>query len=159
MRASPDGKYLAVQSEYLDVVDLPLLLTGGRYKSLTRVSGSFKDWNGGALEVTSETLLSHAPIEVGDESHMLPLLAKESFLWSGETSTITPVWNGLQYPIRYYCDGLASPEVEKRRTAVKGLRLLQERDSASCIEEALGREPDESLRRELRETLAAVAKP
>lgn len=159
MRASPDGKYLAVQSDYVDIVDLSLLLTAGRYKSATRMSGSFKEWNGAALEVTSDILLSHAPIEVGDENHFLPLLAKESFLWSGETHTITPVWNALQYPVRYYCDGLASPEAETRQIAVKGLRLLGDKDSVSCIEQTLRSEPDEALQRELREALASIAKP
>lgn len=159
MRTSPDGKYLAVQSDDVDVVDLPSLLIAGRYKSVIRMSGSFKEWNGAALEVTSDTLLSHAPIEIGDENHSLPLLATESFVWNSETDTITPEWNALQYPGRYYCDGLASPEVEKRRIAVKGLRLLGDKDSISCIEQALQSEPDEALQRELREALASVAKP
>jgi hypothetical protein len=158
LRASPDGKYLAVQTDFVDVVDLPLLLTAGRYKSVRAILGSFKDWNGAALEVTSDTLLSHAQVEVGDESHPLPLLAKESFVWNSETDVITPAWNALQYPNRYYCEGLSSPEAEKRRIASKGLRLLGDRDTVSCIERALRSESDEGLQRELRETLVNLAK-
>ena len=159
MAASPDGKYLAVQYGYVDIVDLPMLLTARRYKSIRRIVGSFKEWNGAVLEVTNDTLLSHAPIEVGDESHLLPLLAKESFLWDSKTETVSPLWSALQNPVRYYCEALSSPEIESRRIAAKGLRLLREKDAVTCIEQALGQETDETLRLELRETLAATTKP
>jgi hypothetical protein len=159
MAASPDGKYLAVQYGYVDIVDLPMLLTARRYKSIRRIAGSIKEWNGAVLEVTSDTLLSHAPIEVGDESHMLPLLAKESFVWDSRAETVTPVWSALQNPVRYYCEALSSPETESRRIASTGLRLLRNKDAVTCIEQALGRETDETLRRELRETIAATTKP
>jgi len=159
VRASPDGKYLAVQHELVDIVDLPLLLTAGRYKSVRRMFGSFKEWNGSVLEVESDILQSHAPVDIGDASYPLPLLAKESFLWSGEADTITPAWKALEHPVRYYCEGLASAEVEKRRIAAEGLRLLKDKDSLSCIEQAFRSESDEALQRKLREALWSLTKP
>ena len=153
MRVSPNGKYLAVQSRYVDVVDLPRLLTTKRYKSIHRLDGAIKEWNGGKLEVTSDVLLSHAPVHVGDEDHLLPLLSKESFIWNSENGTVTPVWNALHQPLRYYCEGLSAAEVDKRRIATRGLRLHNDKDAASCVQAALGAEPDESLQRDLRALL------
>jgi hypothetical protein len=156
---SPDGKYLAVEHGFVDVVDLPVLLKSGRYRSVQLLVGSIKEWNGASLEVTSDTLLSRAPVEIDGESHALPLLAKESFLWDSKTENVTPVWSALQHPNRYYCEGLSSPEIEKRRIAARGLRLLRDKDTASCIEQALRSELDESLQRELREVLVTLTKP
>jgi len=159
MRASPDGKYLAVEYRpgYVKVVDLTKLLTTRRYKSIQVFDGSFQQWDGTSLEVASDSLLSHAPTQTGDELHILPLLSKESFLWDSARRTVTPKWNGLQNPLRYYCEGLAAPEIEKRRIAASGLRLLNDKDAAACIQTALATESDESLQRDLRELLSAFS--
>jgi len=85
------------------------------------------------------------------------LLSKESFLWDSARRTVTPKWNGLQNPLRYYCEGLAAPEIEKRRIAASGLRLLNDKDAATCIQTALATESDESLQRDLRELLSAFS--
>jgi hypothetical protein len=88
LRASPDGKYLAVHySEEghpsVTVVDLPRLVRNSAYQPIGDAIDSYpgtvsiNSWDDSALRLRSDVLLSHPT----DGTSHLPLLSEEAFSW------------------------------------------------------------------------------
>ena len=164
LRASPDGKYLAVHASAeghpsITVVDLPTLVRERQYRpvgdSIDSYPGtvSIRSWNDGALEVTSDALLS-APL---DRSHHLLLLSDETFRWDFHAGTVVPVREALRDPVRYYAAALSSPQAAVRREAIASLGELQDLSAVPVLERALGVETDAAVLAEIRGALDGLS--
>ena len=160
LRASPDGKYLAVQYSAeghgsIEVVDLPALVRDAAYKRIGEAIGSYpgsvsiRSWNGGALEVTSDVLLSQPTDGI---SH-LDLLADELFSWDVLTGKIAPLREALRDPVQYYAAALAAPDAHRRRDAIGNLGRLNDESAVALLERRLLTETDTSAREELLDAL------
>src|SRR5688572_13141845 len=143
LSASMDGKYLAVgllseALEYLQVVDLPALLRGGRYKKIGNLGGfpgsvSIKGWDRGKLLVSSDVLLSHPNVAIG----RLGLFADETFSWDFRTGKVTPLSDELRNPSEYYCVRALASEPAVRREAQEYLALLADESAKRCLQDVI----------------------
>ena len=168
LRASPDGRYLAVEAlsealTHVDVIDLAALIRNGRYRvaaTLGAFPGSvtIEGWTGdGTLRVTGDMLLSHPPH--GASRARLELFGgPERFVWSIDTGTVVAESAALRDPVRYSCDHLAAPHPQTRMMAVHNLRFLPSAPAAACLETALSLEADASVREEILWALSELGK-
>lgn len=151
LRASPDGKYLAVQysaegHSSVEVVDLPALVKDSTYEPLSDAIDSYpgsvwiRSWNGRALEVESDVLLSHPT----DGRTHLPLRSDEMFSWDFVSGRIVPLREALQNPVQYFASVLLAASRDARddvrAEASSNLGRLEDPSAISILEQALALE-------------------
>ena len=160
---SPDGKYLAVLSyaegaPSIEVVDLVAFVRRKTFKSVGSLpvglgTVSLKAWNGGALQVASDMLFIGQPFRMELAGNV-----EDVFSWDIRSGEVTPLSEALRDPVRYYCGLLEASDLQQRSAASVGLRLLNDRSAAPCIEAALQRNPsDDDLKATLRHVLAQAS--
>ena len=162
LRASPDGTYLAVQMlvevlNGVEVADLPGLIRQRTYRSVGVIasfpgSATIDGWaDNRTLTVRADTLLgrpSRAPGELA-----LFLGTDDRFSWDVSTGKIVPLDNELRNPVQYYCDRVSADDTQTRLMSIVGLRALGDQSAVPCLERALNREQDRTLRQEFAHAL------
>jgi hypothetical protein len=160
---SPDGKYLAVLSSaegapFIQVVDLMEFVRRKTMKPVGELgvgingSVSLKGWNGSMLELQSTMLIGYGTELLGTD--------EELFSWNVNTGAVVPQSRVLRDPNRYYCSFVTAPDPYTRGIAAVALRRFRSQSSASCIEAALKRFPnDPDLKSSLRYIQARISPP
>ncbi|MBX7218360.1 MAG: hypothetical protein K1Y36_00295 [Blastocatellia bacterium] len=173
LRASPDGKYLAVVHygeghNWLVVVDFQALVNERKWIEQGEVMPypgnlSLVGWKGSALYVSTTVLLS-AMVETDGRRqvpYQLQLHKEETFAFEVPTKTISAVNPKLRDPGRYYGEALVNPGIslaDKRDTILPALEYLKTPSSLPFVQKAIRLKGLVSIRKEL-QALSNVLTP
>ena len=140
MKASPDGRYLAVMSvgeghPVIEVVDLPQLLKQQQYTVLHSINpypgvAYLERWQGTELHIASDMLLTHRDPVTGDVPENFMLAGDEIFGLNLVTGAIRGVSEGAKSPAQHYSRILMDPLANEssKMQALTGLLSLEQHE-------------------------------
>ncbi len=140
IKASPDGRYLAVMSvgeghPIIEVVDLPQLLKQQQYTVLHSINpypgvAYLEGWQGAELHIASDMLLTHRDPVTGDMPENFMLAGDEVFGLNVVTGAIRGVSEGAQSPAKHYSRILMDPLAgdSSKMQALTGLLSLEQHE-------------------------------
>ncbi len=140
IKASPDGRYLAVMSvgeghPIIEVVDLPQLLNQQQYTVLHSINpypgvANIEGWQGAELQIASDILLTHRDPVTGDVPEKFMLVGDEVFGFNAATGAIRGVSEGAQSPAKHYARILTDPQADEgsKMQALTGLLNLEQNE-------------------------------
>jgi hypothetical protein len=155
LKASPDGKFLAVLSvseghPMLEVVDLKQLLSEKTYTVLQEINpypGTIEilSWEGDLLQVSSDMLLTQMYPSSKQVPAELRLSWSETFSLQPITGKISGISEGAKNPAEHYSKTLLDPQAtdaEKDLALSKLITMQSEQVSVSYLLEVLDQEQD-----------------
>jgi len=170
MLASPDGKYLAVDSvgegaHLLDVIDLPRLIEKGETKILRMLDafpagftiGHWKE--DGRLLVTSNLLLTHGgsqPDNLVRAPHVLVFEEAGIYALTIKDGKIEPLSENAKHPVKTFIKQLTSKEPGVSEYAAIALKILKSREALPALKKALAAEPDEDIRETIQDAIDSL---
>ena len=166
---APNGKYLAVLSycegvDALDVIDLPLLLAKGEFKSLVSAGSwpnsiTMKKWDGPVLLVESYSLLT---FQSKDETLEIMFSDPQTFTADPRTGKLTPITAGAKDPVAYFTRQLRakdSDDGEKHYNAIIALRQLKAVAALPDLRKALTATTRPEEKETIQQTIDALTAP
>ncbi len=146
IKASPDGKFLAVMSAgeghpSLDIVDLQTLVTKHECKTVVSINPypsyiNIEKWSGNKLIVESEMLLTHKI----EDNFPVNLFSSETFAIDPRTNEITAISNIAKEPIPHLINMLSDNNYKS--SAIEALVSLKAYSAIPHLEKMLLGEAD-----------------
>ncbi len=167
IKVSPDGRYLAVQSQdilgteqILEVIHLPLLLEQKQYKVLQSIDPypswvKIDKWEGDKLIISSTALLTHLDKDGRVLDDSLGYLPIQQYSLSINTGHIEGVTEIVKNPAAYFLKQFATNPNNMYQSA-KALVYLKEASIIPKLEKIMAQETDTKLKIRMQEVIDSV---
>lgn len=167
IKASPDGRYLAVLSvgeghPVLEVVDLPLFLKQRKYKVLRTINAypgavGINRWDKDRLIIDSDALLTHIG-ENGRVHHSLAEMPLQNYVLSIESGKVEALSQDAKKPIEFFSRQLFVKYAGERDNAAMALVALKAKSAIPDLKKALAAETNPAVRAGMQKAVDELGK-
>ncbi|MBW8016508.1 MAG: M48 family metalloprotease [Planctomycetes bacterium] len=164
IKASPDGRYLAVRSQgeghtFLQVIDLTVLLQNKKYKVLQSIDPyhgwvHIDRWDDKKLIFKSDALMTHRNKE-GRVHHSL-FMSSQTYSLTIKTGNIEPLSDEAKDPVAYFVKQLSFKG--SRENAVTALEYLKAKSAIGELKKALTKETHKAVKTEIQRVIDELKK-